>query len=130
MDSDGTVAVRPAAPVAFGRGLFTRTGGGRFGDKSRRGGGLTNDNSSTTVLLISSADETERNVAKKYGRRGQGPVGRWTEGGGEVKIPATFFFSDLFICSVYLIRRSRTGAVRRRVVNRTYELAEDTVAWR
>lgn len=58
-------------------------GGGRFGDKSRakrsrrRRGGPANDGGSTTILLISSADETERNVAKKYGRRGRGPVARW-----------------------------------------------------
>lgn len=133
LDSDGFGSVGDACslwPWPF-------YGCGRFGDKSRakrsrrrrrrRGGGPANDDGSTTILLISSADETERNVAKKYGRRGRGPVGRRQEGEGE--IPATFFFfSDLFICSVYLIRRSRTGAVRRRVVNRTCGLAEDTVA--
>lgn len=81
------------APAAVGSGI--RVAGPAKRSRRRRRGGPTNDNSSTTMLLISSADETERNVAKKYGRRGQGPVGRRMEGEG--KIPATFFSFPIYL---------------------------------
>lgn len=131
LDSNGIVCVRSVAPVAFGRWclqplvvVFLRAQAVAVGsDKSRAARKTVASSSSRPHKQQQQHDHTTnqfrgRNRAKR--RQEIWPARSRTcspedgrEGGNSRSV---FFFSDLFICTVYLIRQSRTEAVQRRVV--------------